>query len=179
MPSKTVEIQVQEDHLERLSQVRKPVLAVAELIWNALDADADQVEVTLHEDGLGGIAAIEVRDDGHGIPYVDAETLFSRLGGSWKKGGKRSQEKERLLHGQEGRGRFRAFGLGRVAEWQVTYPADGQLRTYRISMMRDALRRVEISDEAAAHPGATRGVTVVVRELHRHYQSLLDDAARQ
>ncbi|HEX8583125.1 MAG TPA: ATP-binding protein [Allosphingosinicella sp.] len=179
MSSKTVEIQVQEDHLERLSQVRKPVLAVAELIWNALDADADQVDVILHEDGLGGIAAIEVRDDGHGIPFSNAEALFSRLGGSWKKGGKRSQEKDRLLHGQEGRGRFRAFGLGRITDWEVTYSADGQLRAYRISMARDALRRVVISDEAVAPPGAHRGVTVTVRELHRHYQSLQGEGARQ
>jgi hypothetical protein len=40
---KTVEIQVQNDHLERLAHVRKPILAVAELIWNAVDADADKV----------------------------------------------------------------------------------------------------------------------------------------
>jgi hypothetical protein len=40
MTGKTFEIQVQDDHLQRISQVRKPILAVAELIWNAVDADA-------------------------------------------------------------------------------------------------------------------------------------------
>jgi len=38
-PAKTVEMQVQNDHLARLAQVRKPILAVAELVWNAVDAD--------------------------------------------------------------------------------------------------------------------------------------------
>ena len=79
--SKTFEIQVEDDHLQRISQVRKPVHAVAELIWNALDADADQVDVMLHNDALGGLASIEVIDDGHGIPYAQAEDMFRPLGG--------------------------------------------------------------------------------------------------
>ncbi|WP_206241696.1 ATP-binding protein [Novosphingobium terrae] len=93
MTAKTVEIQVQNDHLERLAQVRKPILAVAELIWNALDADANRVEMFLREDQLGDFEAIEVIDDGHGIEHGDAESLFSRLGGSWKKDGKRHGER--------------------------------------------------------------------------------------
>jgi hypothetical protein len=79
MTGKNFEIQVQDDHLQRISQVRKPILAVAELIWNALDADADRVDVILHDDKLGGIKSIEVSDNGHGMPYSDAEELFSRL----------------------------------------------------------------------------------------------------
>jgi DNA mismatch repair ATPase MutL len=82
MTAKTFEIQVQDDHLQRISQVRKPILAVAELIWNAVDADADHIDVVLHDDQLGGLKAVEVADNGHGIPYPDAEDLFSRLGGS-------------------------------------------------------------------------------------------------
>lgn len=33
MNAKTFEIQVQDDHLERIAQTRKPILALAELIW--------------------------------------------------------------------------------------------------------------------------------------------------
>ena len=40
MTAKTFEIQVQDKHLERIAQARKPILALAELIWNAVDADA-------------------------------------------------------------------------------------------------------------------------------------------
>jgi hypothetical protein len=72
------------------------------------------VTIILQDDQLGGISAIEVSDNGHGIPYQDAEKLFSRLGGSWKQGGRQSLEKHRILHGKEGRGRFRAFALERV-----------------------------------------------------------------
>jgi hypothetical protein len=173
--SKTFEIQVQNDHLERLSQVRKPILAVAELIWNAVDADADNVQVFLREDALGGFEAIEIVDNGHGIPHEEAERLFSKLGGSWKKGGKRSREKSRLLHGQEGRGRLRAFGLGRVVDWDVVYNSAHGLRAFRMSMIKDTLRRVEVCDEAPASSGARRGVTVTVKELERDFRSLKSD----
>jgi hypothetical protein len=174
MTGKTFEIQVQDDHLQRISQVRKPVLAVAELIWNAVDADADRVDVTLHDELLGGLKAIEIADDGHGIPYKDAEDLFSRLGGSWKLARRRSQEKHRLLRGKEGRGRFRAFALGRVVDWQVCYAANGSLRTYRIAMIKNHLKQVEVDDEAPAAPGSHRGVTVLVSELDREFRSLRD-----
>lgn len=172
---KTFEIEVQNDHLERLAQVRKPILAVAELIWNAVDADADEVDITLHDDQLGSFNAIEVSDNGHGMPSSEAEQLFQRLGGSWKKGGKRSREKNRLLHGQEGRGRFRAFGLGRVVDWDVVYNGPEGLRTFRMSMIKDRMRRVEIADEALAPVDAKRGVTVTVRELDKDFRSLRTD----
>jgi hypothetical protein len=172
MSAKTFEIQVQDDHLQRIAQVRKPILAVAELIWNAVDADADRVDVVLHDDQLGGMQAIEVSDNGHGIPYAEAEDLFSRLGGSWKQGGHRSQEKRRILHGKEGRGRFRVFTLGRVVDWHVCYAAKDGLRSYRIAMMKDHLKQVQVDDESPAGAESHRGVTVKVSELDREFLSL-------
>src|SRR5262245_7395292 len=176
MTTRTFEIQVQDDHLQRISQVRKPILAVAELIWNAVDADADRIHVVVQDDHLGGLKTIEVSDNGHGIPYSEAEDVFSRLGGSWKRSGHRSHEKRRILHGKEGRGRFRAFALGRVADWHVIYGPNDSLRTYRISMAKDQPKRVEVTDEAAAAAGRHRGVTVIVSELDRDFRSLRDPA---
>lgn len=179
MSAKTVEIQVQNDHLARLAQVRKPILAVAELIWNAVDADANRVDVSLHDDVLGELTAIEVSDDGHGMPYSDAENLFSRLGGSWKRGGKRSRTKKRLLHGQYGGGRFRAFGLGRVVDWDVVYSGADGVRQYRLSMLKDTLRRVDIGEETPAPAGKHTGVAVRVSELERDFRSLRSEGVEQ
>ena len=44
-------VEVQPDFLERQSKAR-PVQAVAELIWNGLDADASRVDVRLEYDEL-------------------------------------------------------------------------------------------------------------------------------
>ena len=170
--TRSFEIQVHDDHLARIAQVRKPILAVAELIWNAVDADADDVSVSLTDGPLGGLENIRVRDDGHGIPYADAETLFSGLGGSWKQTTHHSKEKHRILHGKEGRGRFRVFALGRVVDWDVCYGSASGLRTYRISMKKEHLKRVEVDDDAPAQVSLGRGVLVTVTELDRDFRSL-------
>jgi hypothetical protein len=140
---KTLQIEVQEDHLERISQTKKPILAVAELIWNALDADASKVTVSLIDSGLGRLDAIEVTDNGHSIPYSEIDDLFTKLGGSWKQRQRKTKELGRLLHGKEGRGRFRAFALGPVVDWYLCYQKNGSLRTYRVEMIRDHLRNVK------------------------------------
>ena len=78
-------VEVQADFLERQAKAR-PVQAVAELIWNGLDADATRIDVRL-EYGELGMIKIVVRDNGQGIPLEEAPPLFTRLGGSWKKAG--------------------------------------------------------------------------------------------
>src|SRR4051812_33585829 len=119
-------VEVQGDHLAKLANAR-PVQAVAELIWNALDADGTKIEVEIERNELS-MVGIVVRDNGHGIPHADSSALFSKLGGSWKKHGSRSKMKGRMLHGQEGKGRFKAFALGRVVDWTSTYrTSDGNL----------------------------------------------------
>ena len=70
-------VEVQPDHLEKLTRAR-PVPGLAELIWNALDADATKVEVEIERNELGMIAVV-VRDNGDGIPHADAEPLFSGI----------------------------------------------------------------------------------------------------
>ena len=170
-------VEVQPDFLERQSKAT-PVQAVAELVWNGLDADASRVDVRLEYGDLG-MTKIVVRDDGHGIPYEDAPQLFTRLGGSWKKPGGRTKTKRRMLHGYEGRGRFKVFALGRVADWRVTYRTDaGDLRAYDITMLEDHIREVRISDEESVGTG-TSGIEIEVSELHREYRSLESDDAVQ
>ena len=178
MTAKTFEIQVQDDHLERIAQTRKPILALAELIWNAVDADATHIDVTLVKDDLEGLSAIRVADNGHGIPFAEVEELFSRLGGSWKQSRLHSNEQKRILHGKEGKGRFRAFSLGRVIDWDVC-AADhsDNLQSYRISMLKDHLRRVQITDAVPVTAGSGRGVTVTVSEPERDFRSLRDGNA--
>ncbi|MBA3440118.1 MAG: ATP-binding protein [Pyrinomonadaceae bacterium] len=69
---KEVSVKVQSDYLQRMVTMRNPVLAVAELIWNSLDAEAQTVQVFLSTNELGGVEKITVSDDGHGIDYEHA-----------------------------------------------------------------------------------------------------------
>lgn len=170
-------VEVQPDFLQRQAKAR-PIRAVAELVWNGLDADASRVEVRLFRSELG-MTKIVVRDNGHGIPYRDAPRFFTHLGGSWKKPGGKTKTKGRMLHGYEGRGRFKVFALGNVADWHVTYRTeDGDLRAYDITVLADNLREIRITDEKPVDTGTT-GVELEVSELHREYRSLDSDNAVQ
>ena len=177
MAERRYTVEVQPDFLERQSKA-KPIQAVAELIWNGLDADASRIDVRL---GYGemGLEKIVVRDNGHGIPHLEAPELFRRLGGSWKKSGGRTKTKQRMLHGYEGRGRFKVFALGRVADWRVTHQTDaGELRGYDITMLEHDIREVRITDDESLETGTT-GVEIEVSELHREFRSLEPDNAVQ
>jgi hypothetical protein len=104
-----IAIQVDQDHLEKEARTTASK-AIAELIWNSLDADADTVSVNLIRNSLGAIEKIEIVDDGHGISVADAKQFFSALGGSWKKIAHSTRGKQRNLHGKEGKGRLTARG---------------------------------------------------------------------
>ena len=77
--AKKIKVQVKRDHLSQIAS-GSPELALAEMIWNALDADSTTVDVRFHEGPLG-VDEITITDNGTGIPYGQAESLFEALGG--------------------------------------------------------------------------------------------------
>lgn len=167
--SRTVTVKVQPDHLEKLARCSAPV-AVSELIWNALDADATRVEVCLHRGALGAIEEIRVEDDGHGIPHESAGDLFASLGGSWKRRG-RTQGIGRALHGKDGKGRFRAFALGETVEWQTRWRDDGgAVLGYAVQGSRGRLSRFTVDDPEPSDDGS--GTSVVVTGVREHLGSI-------
>jgi hypothetical protein len=87
------------------------------MIWNALDAEAGQVEVEVQTNDIGGVERVIVRDDGHGMPGTSCGSYFGDLGGSWKATAKVSPNLRRTLHGRSGQGRLRAFALGQHVRW--------------------------------------------------------------
>lgn len=176
MSEQTFVIEVQEDFLERQAKA-PPIQALAELIWNALDAEATRVDVSWEDDFLGGMRSIAVTDNGHGFPRTEAETLFGRLGGSWKRIGAKTKNGQRWLHGHEGRGRFKAFALGRVVEWNIRYRAGDGVRVYSIAMLGDDQRHVRVSDERAFE-GSGTGVQATIKEV-RTTRFLDRDETRQ
>lgn len=164
MSEKLIALEIQHDLVERLSK-SPPVQALAELIWNGLDAEASKVDVSWDNDPLGGVERISVRDNGDGIPYKDAPDLFKRLGGSWKKIGGKTRSGLRWLHGHEGKGRYKAFSFGRVVEWRVVYEkTTGKNFTYTITLIADNLKNIRLSDEIEIS-GAQTGVEVSISEI--------------
>jgi len=105
------------DLVTRLARERDPVRAVVELVWNAIDAEADVVRVQLARSDMDAIERVSVEDDGHGISSDEVQSTFGRIGGSWKALSTRSKNDKRGLHGKLGEGRLRAFALGSRVTW--------------------------------------------------------------
>jgi hypothetical protein len=150
---KKVTVQVQDDHLETLAKT-KPVNAMSELIWNALDADATEVRVTFEENELGGLERINIIDNGHGLYYDDAFIVFQNLGGSWKRKGLRTGAHQRVMHGKFGKGRFRAFSLGNRVSWNTVYDeGGGHHYQYSVQGQAENLGEFNVTDRRGVDAG--------------------------
>ena len=170
---KRCKVEVRKDHLSKVASGTAK-FALAELIWNSLDADAKNVSINFI-DGTFGVENVIVSDDGTAIPYEQAENIFSSLGGSWKVTKQRTPG-GRFLHGQSGQGRFKAFALGRIVDWKIIYEKDGKYFEYTIEGKADALDEFTVSDTTESS-SRTTGVTVEVSELEKNFHILKSDNA--
>lgn len=178
MTTQEYSVEVKDDFIERQAKA-PPIQALSELIWNAVDADATEINVELEYDAIGGLSKIHVIDNGLGMARAAAPELFKNLGGSWKRRSMHTKSRKRILHGQEGRGRFKAFALGATVDWKVVYKGDdGEPHQYDITILEREISRVRISAEEHL-PGAKTGVIVTVSELKRQFNSLKPENAIQ
>lgn len=162
---KNIDIEVQQDHLERLIK-DEPVKALAEVIWNAMDADATEIHVEIEEGSLTKLNAIRVIDNGSGIPFDKAEHLFSSLGDSWKAKTDKTAA-GRAVHGEKGHGRFKAFSIGDRVSWNTFSQHQGENVNYAISGRRSSCKTISIGDPVTK---AGKGTTVEISEIGKDYR---------
>ncbi len=174
MAPQSFRVEVQKDYLNKLAQ-GQPAQCLAELIWNALDAESTQVKIDFVSDELG-VQQIRIKDNGHGMWYEDAQKLFSALGGSWKSYKRRTDNKQRFLHGQEGKGRFKAFGLAHYVEWLVVCESQGGFFEYAITGSSSEMDHFHISEMRPSTQNHT-GVTVILSDLDRAHRFFETEAA--
>lgn len=167
---------VAQDHLEKAAVTRDPVKALAEFVWNALDADATHVAVSFNLNPLGGIQSIEISDDGIGISNEIAETEFKFLGASWKKSTSRTTA-GRPVHGKEGRGRLRFFSLAENARWVSHYDSknDGR-KMIAVEIVAANLERCFVSEPEDSRSAGT-GTTVKLENMRGHFDHLTSAAS--
>lgn len=163
--ARLIHVEAQSDHLESLTR-SKPIKALAELIWNALDAEADRVQIRVTDNELGSPIAVEVSDNGNGISLDEAERAFGNLGGSWKRECRFTERSKKKMHGRDGKGRFKAFALGHSVEWDTVYLGDDEKALhYAIKGRGDRLQDFEISEPVPAPGGRLRGTHVRIGNI--------------
>jgi hypothetical protein len=146
MVDEVLKLEPGSDHVARLARRNEPLRAIIELVWNSIDAEADNVRVEFVRGELvrnvTPIDEVRVVDDGHGISPDELKSTFGVIGGSWKKAGSKTKNGKRLLHGEQGQGRLRAFALGEDVEW-VSHAKDatGAMHKVTITGSTDDYRR--------------------------------------
>ena len=174
--SHLIRLDVAHDFVAGLAKLKKPIIGIEELVWNALDADARRVEVVLRRGLLDGLDAIIVHDDGHGMAPAEKQASFGVLGGSAKRVRSHSPGGRRL-HGREGKGRFRAFGLGTRVTWTSRFKEDAIVSEWSINGKATNLCAFEFSDPVEK-VGAATGTTVTVTNVDASLGVLASESAR-
>jgi hypothetical protein len=170
MSSNLVKVKVTDDFMSKVKS-SQPDKAICEIVWNALDADANHVVVSFPKAGLlPEDKKIVISDNGSGIDWTKREKLFGNLGASWKKN-QHVTPAGRKLHGSEGQGRFKGYSLGRTMHWESSYRDDSnKIRSFYISGFAD--NPTDFEFEEVAKQVATTGVRVEIDELFKQFEFL-------
>ncbi len=160
---RTIQLAAGERDLERYLR-SSAARAVAEVIWNSLDADAQTVQVELHRELPGGpVRRVVIIDDGHGIAASDVECAFGVHRDSPKRRTRMSPA-GRPLHGRQGRGRFRTLAVSTEVEWDsVADSGFGELERLRISIPRLSSTHINVETQLESSDGIKAGTHVVLR----------------
>lgn len=137
------------DHLG-IQMYQSPVAAVAELVSNAWDADAEKVEIQLPERIEAEDAQLSIKDNGVGMTFRECQDRFLNVG--WCRRGtdpdEKTSEKGRPVLGRKGIGKFAGFGIAEIIRIETVSKETGEKTVFELNI--DDLR----SDEYVAREGA-------------------------
>lgn len=123
------------DHLG-IQMYQSPVAAIAELIANAWDADAEEVSVALPAE-LGPEAEIAIRDNGVGMTFEDCQERYLKVGYDRRqRDGGTSLEKKRPLLGRKGIGKFAGFGIAEVIRVETVSKVTGEKTVFELDLAK-------------------------------------------
>ena len=124
------------DHLG-IQMYQSPVAAVAEVVSNSWDAEAEHVNIDLPKD-LSSTAEIVVKDDGFGMTFQQCQDRFLEVGfdkrGSDPK--KKSPKKQRTVLGRKGIGKFAGFGIAEVIQVATISQETGEKTVFKLDVTK-------------------------------------------
>ena len=126
------------DHLG-IQMYQSPVAAIAELVANAWDSDAEEVRIELPSD-ISGDAEIVVKDNGLGMTFEQCDERFLSLGYARRgtRNTQKSPEKGRSILGRKGIGKLAGFGIARLIQVETVSKSSGERTVFKMDV--DELR---------------------------------------
>lgn len=115
-----------------IQMYQSPVAAIAELIANAWDADAELVEITLPTD-IGSSAAFALCDNGNGMTHKECQDFYLKVGRNKRETEGDSSASGRPVLGRKGIGKFAGFGIANILEVETISKATGERTVFRLN----------------------------------------------
>lgn len=143
------------------------VPAVAELVANAWDADAEKVEITVPEDPTTAGAEIKVRDYGEGMTFDEIDEYYLTIGYERRKKRGEKTAKDRLVIGRKGIGKLAGFGYAEdvvLRSVKAGYAVQFNLN-YTELKSKSELEGFEFIPGIDEPTDEKTGVTVILRNL--------------
>jgi Histidine kinase-, DNA gyrase B-, and HSP90-like ATPase len=124
------------DHLG-IQMYQSPVAAIAELVSNAWDADAERVDITLPTT-LSIDAEIILKDTGNGMTFEECQQRYLSVGYDCRAGNPTatSVEKGRPVLGRKGIGKFAGFGIAQVMTIETIAKSTGERTVFELNLGR-------------------------------------------
>ena len=111
-----------------------PVAALAELVANAWDADATEVDIRL-PDALGKDSTIVVEDNGHGMTFDECQEKYMNAGYDRRGYGNGARTRSgRLAMGRKGIGKFAGFGIAKRIRVETTSESTGEQTSFEMDI---------------------------------------------
>ncbi len=124
------------DHLG-IQMYQSPVAAIAEIVSNSWDAEAENVNIVLPQQ-LSHDAEICVIDDGLGMTFDQCRDRFLEVGYDTRHGDPKalSPNKERPILGRKGIGKFAGFGIAEVIRVETVSKATGEKTVFELDVQK-------------------------------------------
>ncbi|MDE2955630.1 MAG: ATP-binding protein [Bacteroidota bacterium] len=118
-----------------IQMYQSPVAAIAELIANAWDADAEQVKITLPDRVGDATATASVTDDGVGMTFDECQQCYLKVGRNRRLEDHSSQTKGgRPVLGRKGIGKFAAFGIAVKLKIDTVSRINGERTVFELDL---------------------------------------------
>lgn len=114
------------DHLG-IQMYQSPVAAIAEIVSNGWDANAERIDITLPEN-LNQDAEIIIKDTGYGMTFDECQNAYLNVGRD-RRGNNLAEKtvgKNRPVLGRKGIGKFAGFGIAEIIQIETVSGNTGE-----------------------------------------------------
>ena len=136
---KTVKVRFNSRIIDQLGtdMYQSPVSAIAELISNAWDADAENVSISYPTENIASPdAEIVIKDNGVGMSFEELQDKYLNIGYNRRGANMQSfTEKGRRIMGRKGLGKFSGFGIANLIEIESVSQISGERFIFKMEII--------------------------------------------